>query len=171
MSAAEKPTITLKIATSLDGRIATSTGESQWITGPESRAETHQLRAKHAAILVGSKTALKDDPMLTARTEPPSKTQPVRIVADSRLRTPLTSRLVETSKEFKTVLACGLDVEEDDERAFLSKGVDVWSLPISPGGGVSVTAIAQRCLNEGLGSLFIEGGGTIAASFLRARHR
>ena len=168
MSKADRASVTLKIATSLDGRIATSTGESQWITGPESRECVHKLRATHSAIIVGADTALADDPMLTARTTPPTATQPVRIVADSRLRTPLTSKLATTTGEARTVLASGLDIEEDAERPFLALGVEVWSLPIAPAGGVSVTAISSRCAEEGLDTLFIEGGGRLAASFLQA---
>ena len=96
MSAADRPRVTLKIATSLDGRIATSTGQSQWITGEAARHEVQKLRAEHDAILVGAQTAIADNPMLTARTDPLPKKQPVRIVADSRLRTPLDSKLMST---------------------------------------------------------------------------
>jgi diaminohydroxyphosphoribosylaminopyrimidine deaminase/5-amino-6-(5-phosphoribosylamino)uracil reductase len=88
--------VTLKLATSLDARIALADGTSQWITSSESRARGHQLRASHDAILVGIGTVLADDPLLTARTVPLPKKQPVRIVADSNGRTPLSSRLVQS---------------------------------------------------------------------------
>ena len=89
--------VTLKIATSLDARIALSDGTSQWITCSESRARGHQLRAAHDAILVGIGTVLADDPLLTARTVPLPAKQPVRIVADSHGRTPRSSRLVQSA--------------------------------------------------------------------------
>ena len=89
-----RPRVTLKIATSLDGRIGTSTGESQWITGPEARLEGHRLRARADAILVGVETVLADDPRLTARLpEGETGVDPLRVVLDSRQRTPSFARL------------------------------------------------------------------------------
>ncbi len=92
----DRPTVTLKLATSLDGRIATKSGESKWITGEAARAQVHRLRAEHAAVIVGSETVLVDDPELTARTDPPPQPQPLRIVADSRGRTPSAAKLFST---------------------------------------------------------------------------
>ena len=86
--------VTLKLATSLDGRIALADGTSQWITSSASRAGAHELRAAHDAIMVGSGTVLADDPLLTARTIPMPARQPVRVVADSSGRTPLSSKLM-----------------------------------------------------------------------------
>ena len=88
--------VTLKLATSLDGRIALANGESKWITGEAARAEVHHLRANHDAVIVGSETVIADDPLLTARLDPPPERQPLRVVADSRGRVPATAKLFST---------------------------------------------------------------------------
>lgn len=95
MSTSAQPRVTLKLATSLDGKIALSNGQSKWITGPESRAEVHRMRAAHDAILTGVGTILADDPEFTARTDPMPEKQPDLIVLDSKLRTPVTSRILQ----------------------------------------------------------------------------
>lgn len=168
MSDLEYPKVTLKLATSLDGRIATVTGESQWITGAESRAKVHDLRALHDMVVVGIGTALADDPMLTVRTEPAPRQQPARMVVDSRLQTPLTHKIVTTANQYRSIIACGLNVEEDEETPYLDAGCEVWSLAIAPIGGVSMRSLMTRCTEEGIGSIFLEGGGKLAASFLKA---
>lgn len=168
MSAADRPRVTLKIATSLDGRIATSTGQSQWITGEAARHEVQKLRAVHDAILVGAQTAIADNPMLTARTDPLPKKQPVRIVADSRLRTPLDSKLITTTDQAPTVLAVGVDVDEIHYEPFENAGAEVWMLPIAPLMGVSVMGLVHRAHEEGISSILLEGGGRLASSFIRA---
>ncbi|MEM8921301.1 MAG: RibD family protein [Pseudomonadota bacterium] len=167
MSGPTRPRVTLKLATTLDGRIATQTGESQWITGPEARAETHKMRAANDAILVGAETALADDPELTARTDPASERQPVRIVADSRLRLLTDARLIQTLNKGPVVLAAGVDAEESAEDALIAAGAEVWRLAIAPMGGVSVSSLLSRCGQEGIDSVFLEGGGRLAASFLK----
>src|SRR5215218_7029847 len=96
------PLVTLKLATSLDGRIATATGESRWITGDAARRAAHGLRASHDAVLVGSGTVLADDPDLTCRNPGMARVPIARVVADTRLRTPLGSRLVRTAREAPT---------------------------------------------------------------------
>lgn len=154
--------ITLKIASSLDGRIALADGTSQWITSSASRARGHQMRAEHDAIMVGIGTVLADDPLLTARTVPLPARQPVRIVADSQARTPVTSRLVQ-SADLGRVVA----VTAGANSAPLSAaGVDIWRC----GNGVRMDAgeFVRRAEAEGLRTLLVEGGSTLAASFMRA---
>nr|WP_321362129.1 RibD family protein [uncultured Hyphomonas sp.] len=154
--------VTLKLATSLDARIALADGTSQWITSSESRARGHELRAAHDAILAGIGTVLADDPLLTARTVPMPKTQPVRIVADSNGRTPLSSRLVQSVSSGRVVVATNGQPQD-----FLARsGVEVWRC----GNGVrmDVQDLLRRAAAEGISSLLIEGGGTLAASFIRA---
>ena len=94
--------VTLKLATSLDGRIATATGQSRWITGPEARTEVHRLRAAHDAVLVGIETALADDPELTVRLDGYNGPQPARVVLDSRQRLHCTAKLVQTARTVPT---------------------------------------------------------------------
>lgn len=148
--------VTLKLATSLDGRIATASGESKWITGEAARLEGHRLRAAHDAILVGVGTVLADDPELTARLPGRSVDQPLRVVLDSTLRTPVTAKvasgdtLILTTAEPATVGSARVErVEAEDGRP-------------SPGGALAALARA------GVRSVLIEGGGQVAAAFLRA---
>jgi len=152
-----RPAVTLKLATSLDGRIATASGESRWITGEAARLEGHRQRAAHDAILVGVETVLTDDPELTARLPGRPVDQPLRVVLDSRLRTPPTARiasggdsLILTVSEPRPVGAAVIErVEAEDGR---------------PGVAACLAALRRR----GVSSLLIEGGGQVAASFLRA---
>ena len=116
------PYVSLKLALSLDGRIATRTGESKWVTGPEARAKVHLLRAQSDAIAVGIGTALADDPRLTVRDAPGDS--PLRIVFDTKLRLPLASRLVQTAREIPTLVLCGLDASRDAEEELAAQGVE-----------------------------------------------
>ncbi|MHA1599104.1 MAG: bifunctional diaminohydroxyphosphoribosylaminopyrimidine deaminase/5-amino-6-(5-phosphoribosylamino)uracil reductase RibD, partial [Alphaproteobacteria bacterium] len=108
-----RPLFTLKTATSLDGRIATRSGDSQWITGDAARRTAHMLRARHDAVLVGIGTALADNPSLTCRLGGMEGYSPIRIVADSRLRLPLSSILVETAKQVPTWIVCSSDADKN----------------------------------------------------------
>lgn len=148
-----RPTVTLKLATSLDGRIATASGESKWITDEAARAEGHRLRAAHDAILVGVETVLADDPELTARE---GGGHPLRVVLDSRLRTPPNAKvasantLILTAADPRPVGAA--DIQRID----------------APNGRPSPSAVLEALSERGIASLLIEGGGQVAASFLRA---
>ncbi len=156
-----KVTVTLKVATSLDGRIALADGTSQWITGSKARARVHDMRSRHDAVLVGIGTVLADDPLLTARTVPLPKTQPVRIIADSKGRTPVHSRLMKSVGTGRVVIATGGAPQDILARA----GADIWRC--GEKGMVDPTALLDRAAAEGISSIFLEGGGTLAASFVR----
>lgn len=155
--------VTLKIATSLDARIALANGVSQWITNSKSRARAHQMRAEHDAVLVGIGTVLADDPLLTARTVPLPDSQPVRIIADSKLRTPQHSRLVESLSTAPLVIA---HADEAETAAWSGLGVELWAAGDGQG-RVSPIELLRRARALGLNRIFLEGGGHLAASFLK----
>ena len=171
--------VTLKLATSLDGRIATASGESRWITGPRAREEVHRLRAMHQAILVGVETAIADDPELTVRMPGFVGFQPVRVVLDSRQRLPLTSKLVREADRLPTVV---VTVENPNNR-LTDAGVTVIQVAQNEGRPdpkavlEALRADFGRRIAERLGTassvpvetnVMIEGGGQVAASFLAA---
>jgi len=161
-----RPAVTLKIATSMDGRIALANGVSQWITSSPSRARVHQLRGEHDAVLVGSGTVLADDPLLTVRTVPLPEAQPVRIVADSAARTPVNGRLVQSVGLGKVVIAA-VQPEGWRVEALAAAGAEVWRCGDMQG-QVSPERLLDRCEAQGIGSVLLEGGGKLAASFIRA---
>ena len=156
--------VTLKLATSLDGRIATAAGESRWITGEEARAAVHRLRAAHDAVVVGIGTALADDPELTVRLPGFDGVQPARVVLDTGQRLPPASRLARTAHEVRTYLVAQEPLSEALSRA----GVRfIASTPVD--GGPSDLAFVLGLLQaEGLRKLMFEGGGKVAASLLQA---
>jgi diaminohydroxyphosphoribosylaminopyrimidine deaminase/5-amino-6-(5-phosphoribosylamino)uracil reductase len=166
----ERLQVTLKLATSLDGRIATAGGHSKWITGDEARAEAHRLRAAHDAVLVGSGTVLADDPELTARTDPPPARQPLRIVADARGRTPLDAKLFRTLDKAPLAIAVGSVAAGQKYTAVREGGFEVWGLLDATwkGPGVSPRLLVDTARQRGIAMLMIEGGGQLAASFVKA---
>jgi diaminohydroxyphosphoribosylaminopyrimidine deaminase/5-amino-6-(5-phosphoribosylamino)uracil reductase len=154
--------VTLKLATSLDGRIATASGESRWITGPEAREEVHRLRLTHMAVMIGVETAIADDPELTVRL--PGKAvlaQPVRIVLDSRQRLPLASRLVMGARRAPTVVL----TTQRPSRRLAAAGVRVLEVAEKEG-RVDPRAALAALKKLLLPAVMIEGGGQVAASFL-----
>ncbi|MBT3238880.1 MAG: bifunctional diaminohydroxyphosphoribosylaminopyrimidine deaminase/5-amino-6-(5-phosphoribosylamino)uracil reductase RibD [Rhodospirillaceae bacterium] len=163
-----RPSFTLKAATSLDGRIATRSGDSQWITGEESRLTAHMLRARHDAIMVGIGTALSDNPSLTCRLGGMDAYSPVRIVADSSLRLPLSSTLVETAGKVPTWIVCSTDADENTANALIKKNVHIVRVEASSAGRPRPEAIAQAIGERGLTRVLIEGGGKLAGEFLHA---
>ena len=155
--------ITLKLATSLDGRIATVTGESRWITGAQAREATHQLRAEHDAVLVGVETALADDPELTVRLAGWNGRQPARVVLDSRQRLADGCRLVATAREIPTYVIS----TTPPEPRLLEQGVRVLRVHAVGEERPELRDVVETLAGEGLRRLFVEGGGQVAGSFLR----
>lgn len=158
-----RPRVTLKLATSLDGRIATASGESQWITGEEARAEGHRLRASHDAILIGVGTALADDPLLTVRQPGLEDRQPVRIVMDSRQRLDPESKLARTARDTPVIVV----TVQLPAPALVRAGVEVIQVHAGRDGRPSLTHVLTALRGRGLISLLVEGGGEVAGSFLR----
>jgi diaminohydroxyphosphoribosylaminopyrimidine deaminase/5-amino-6-(5-phosphoribosylamino)uracil reductase len=162
-----RPLVTLKLATTLDGRIATHGGESQWITGPAARRMAHALRGRHDAVMVGVGTVLADNPVLTCRLPGFRASPVVRIVADSHLRTPLTNRLAVTAAETPTWFLVREGADPERGKAFTALGARVIALPGAPA-GVDLVKGMQALGAAGLTRLLVEGGGQLAAALLRA---
>jgi len=160
-----RPMVTLKLATSFDGRIATVTGESRWITGPEARHLVHAMRARHDAVLVGGGTLRADDPLLTVRGMGAVR-QPVRIVASAGLDLPL-GRLAGSVPEGPVWLLHGESAPLAAQAAWRAAGARL--LPVlQAGAGLDPAAMLQALGQEGLTRVFCEGGGRLAASLLAA---
>jgi diaminohydroxyphosphoribosylaminopyrimidine deaminase / 5-amino-6-(5-phosphoribosylamino)uracil reductase len=163
-----RPLVTLKLATSLDGRIATGSGESQWITGPPARERAHALRAAHDAIMVGTGTVLADDPQLTCRLPGLAHRSPVRVVVDRHLRIPPTTRLISDARAVPVWVLTLPSADPERRQAFLRAGATVIDIdPGSDGNGSLVTALAALGA-RGITRLLVEGGGHLAAAFARA---
>ena len=156
--------VTLKLATSLDGRIATAAGESRWITGEVAREAVHRLRAEHDAVGIGVQTALADDPELTVRLDGFSGRQPSRVVFDSRQQLPPEGKLAATAKDIPTLLV----TVEAPSAALSAAGVTVLTVQAGPDGRPDLDAALQALSHHGVEQLLVEGGGRLAASFLKA---
>ena len=156
-------TVTLKLATSLDGRIATASGESRWITGEAAREAVHRLRAEHDAVLVGVETALTDDPELTVRLPGFNGRQPARVVLDSRQRLSPDCKLVKTARDVATYVVA----TSEPDRALVEAGVKVLTVRAAGEDRPELNTVVEALAREGLARLFVEGGGQVAASFVR----
>ena len=162
-----RPLVTLKLASTLDGRIATRGGESKWITGEPARRMAHALRGRHDAVLVGVGTVLTDDPDLRCRIEGFRPTPVVRVVADSRLRLRLVCRLVATAREAPTWVLARDDADAARRAALAGAGVEVVGVP-GAAVGIDLEAGLRALAARSITRLLVEGGGQIAASLLRA---
>jgi diaminohydroxyphosphoribosylaminopyrimidine deaminase/5-amino-6-(5-phosphoribosylamino)uracil reductase len=162
-----RPLVTLKFAMSLDGKVATAGGESQWITSELGRARSHQLRSQHDAIMVGSGTVLADDPRLTARIGDEGGWQPLRVIVDSRLRTPCDAQVLRTPGG-AVVVATAAEPDAQRRRALEQAGAEILVVAAEEG-RVSLGALLERLGERRVTSLLVEGGPTLLGSFLAQR--
>ncbi len=161
-----RPEVTLKLATSLDGKIATASGESRWISGPEARALVHRWRAEQDAVAVGSGTALADDPLLTARDVPGAPRQPLRVVFDGRASLPSDSQLARTSAEVPVLVLAGPEAAPERRAALSAAGVEV--ALVDAAREERIEAGLAELGRRGVQSLLVEGGAGLAAAMLDA---
>lgn len=162
---AGRPLVTLKAATTLDGRIATHGGESHWITGEAARHRAHLMRTQHDAILVGVGTALADDPQLTARIPGLGSRSPVRVVIDPRLRLPLTARLIQTARKIPTWFVTYPDGDRARRDVLKSCGVEL--IDVAPGDDRPNMGEVLRALGaRGVTRVLVEGGGRVTGALL-----
>lgn len=167
-SATGLPFVTVKFAQSLDGRIATATGDSQWISSTGARRFAHQLRRDHDAIMVGIGTVLADDPLLTVRLV--RGRDPLRIVVDSRLRIPLTTRVLADGAASHTLVVTSETAEVSRAREIEKLGAEVLRLPTGPNHpGVNIERLLEALGSRGIASVLVEGGKGIITSLLAAR--
>ena len=162
-----RPRVRCKLAMSVDGRTAMASGESQWITGTAARRDVHRLRARSSAIMTGIETVLADDPSLTAR--PGGETgaatrQPLRVILDSRLRTPADAKLLQMPG--KTLLVTGV-TEADQHARLLQEGVEVVSCPMK-GERLDLSAVLQYLGTREINEVHLEAGATLCGALLQA---
>lgn len=161
----QKPFVTLKTAMTLDGKIATHSGSSRWITGEAARREVHRLRHRHDAILVGIGTVIKDNPSLTTRL-PVQGLHPIRIIMDSTLRIPLDAKVV-TDGEAPTWIFTTDDMDQKKKTLLKERGVEIFST--GPGPRVEIHTMLNILAEKQVLSLLLEGGGEVNGAFLEAR--
>jgi len=161
-----RPLVTLKLASSLDGRIACRGGDSKWITGPLARQRAHLLRAGHDAVMVGSGTALADDPRLDVRLGGLASGNPRRVVLDSRLRLPQTHDLVRRAKVQPTLVFTAAP-DGDAAEALTAAAVEVAGARVGPA-GLDLGDVLAQLGRRGITRLLVEGGGRLAAALLKA---
>ena len=163
------PLVTLKIASSLDGRISTMSGQSQWITGNDARAFGHFLRSQNDAILIGSGTAVDDNPSLTCRLRGLEGTSPVRVVLDGKLRVPVTYKLVKTAREVPVIFFTSRNalLKKKEHVSVLQKsGVRIISVNEDGAGNLQIIEVLRALGEEGVTRLLVEGGASVATSLL-----
>ncbi len=164
------PYVTVKYAMTLDGKIATSIGESKWITGEKAREHVHETRSGYASIMAGIGTVLADDPMLNVRLEGKESHQPLRVIPDSHLRIPMDSRIVQSAHAYRTLVVYAADNEETRAKAKLLEEAGVRTLycPCADAEKVDLKKLAEVLGREKIDSMFVEGGGEIHESVFNA---
>lgn len=160
----KRPYVLMKYAMTADGKIATSSGESKWITGESARENVQRTRHQYSAIMVGVDTVLADNPMLNSRMA--NAKQPVRIVCDSQLRTPLTSQLVQTAKQYRTIIAT-LNPNDERHAQYREFGVEILTVA-ADNKRVDLSDLLQKLGQLGIDSLLLEGGSQLNFSALQA---
>ncbi len=161
----QKPYVTMKTAMSLDGKIATKSYDSKWITNEKSRAFVHESRAQHMAIMVGYGTVLHDNPRLTARLDKPLR-QPIRIICDTYGQMPLESQVLNTTAA-KTLIATTTLAPKDKLEAFKAKGAEVITVPLSQG-DLDLNTLMRQLKDRQIDSVYLEGGATLNDAAVRA---
>mmetsp|Transcript_22601 Transcript_22601/g.36915 ORF Transcript_22601/g.36915 Transcript_22601/m.36915 type:complete len:358 (+) Transcript_22601:2269-3342(+) len=165
-TAEKRPFVTLKLANSFDGRIATGTGESQWITGPEARRAVHAMRARHDAVMVGGGTARQDDPSLTVRGLGVAP-QPARVVISRRLDVPLMGTLARTAGDVPVLMCHGRDADPALQDTW--RGLGATLLPCATiGSQLDPRDVLKQLATHGITRVFCEGGSALAASLIEA---
>jgi diaminohydroxyphosphoribosylaminopyrimidine deaminase/5-amino-6-(5-phosphoribosylamino)uracil reductase len=163
-----RPFVTWKYAAGLDGRTAAADGSSRWITSGESRLDVHRLRGESDAVLVGSRTVLIDDPHLAVRKGDLIDRQPLRVVLDSRVRTPLGARILDDAAP-SLVLVANDEADSERTRMLRAAGVEVVGAAAAPGGtGLDLLGVLKILAERQIVSVLVEGGPTVAGAFLRA---
>lgn len=158
------PYVIMKYAMTMDGKIATVTGASQWITGETARENVQKDRNRYTAIMAGVGTVLADDPMLTCRLE--QGRNPIRIICDTNLKTPLDSNIVKTAHDIKTILATA-DREEEKRKPYLDAGCEIITLPLKEG-HIDLNALMAELGKRNIDGILLEGGGTLNFSALKS---
>ncbi|HEX5163812.1 MAG TPA: bifunctional diaminohydroxyphosphoribosylaminopyrimidine deaminase/5-amino-6-(5-phosphoribosylamino)uracil reductase RibD [Thermomicrobiales bacterium] len=164
-----RPLVTAKYAMTLDGRIATRTGHARWISGPESRAHSHIIRDQIDAIMAGSGTVIADDPLLTTRAEADQCGQggphhPLRVILDSRARTPPSARMLAAATPGRTLIVTGPHAPTDRVAALIAAGAEVVAVD-APDGRVSIPSVLDLLGEQGINDLLVEGGGRVHGAF------
>lgn len=158
------PYVVMKYAMTLDGKIATRTGESKWITGEKSRMEVQKMRHRYRGIMVGIGTVLADDPMLNVRIE--GKLSPIRIICDSNLRIPLDCQICKTAKDYRTIIACAKSDEIKKEQ-LENLGIQIIEVP-DANNKVDLSKLMKELGSMKIDSILLEGGGTLNDSMMRS---
>lgn len=169
------PFVTLKAAITLDGKIATSSGESRWLSSPPSRKFAHELRRRSDLIIVGIKTVLSDNPKLTVRLVPSGGRNPVRMILDSSLKIPISSSVINEADKAKTVIVTvskllnnRQNILKKKVRKLIEKGIEIWGIKEDRKGRIDLVSLIHKLGRENIVNVLIEGGSEVFASALKA---
>lgn len=165
-TATGQPFVTVKYAQTFDGRIATATGHSQWISSDASRTFAHRLRSCHDAVMVGIGTVLSDDPDLTVRLV--RGKNPLRAVIDPHLKIPLDARILHNQEKSRTLVICGTQYDRDTLSLLSDRGIETAVIPEGDDGRLDIRACLTRLGERGISSLLVEGGSRVITSFMKA---